>query len=192
MRGNGFAPAFAAFIFLSLNRMNPKGDFSMPIQTHYLTSNPYSRPRLPLYKVTKLVIHWVGNPKSSALSNRNYFENLKLGRTKTYASSHYIVGLDGEVIQCIPDNERAYHAKSANSYSLGIETCHPDWEGQFSSCTYNALIALCAMLCQKYGLDPREDLLRHYDVTGKCCPKYYVVHPEAWTQLKEDVHKQMC
>ena len=102
------------------------------------------------------------------------------------------MGLDGEVIQCIPDNERAYHAKSANSYSLGIETCHPDLEGKFSSCTYNALIALCAMLCQKYGLDPREDLLRHYDVTGKCRPKYYVVHPEAWTQLKEDVHKQMC
>ena len=48
------------------------------------------------------------------------------------------------------------------------------------------------MLCKKYGLDPRKDLLRHYDVAGKCCPKYYVVHPEAWTQLKEDVHKQIC
>lgn len=159
----------------------------MQIQMKYLTSNRYSRPRLPLYKVTKLVIHWVGNPKSSALANRNYFENLKSGNSKTYASSHYIVGLEGEVIQCIPDNERAYHAKSANAYALGIETCHPDWEGKFTDRTYASLVELCTLLCKKYSLDPRQDLIRHYDVTGKSCPKYYVQHPAAWEKFKKDV-----
>lgn len=159
----------------------------MEIEKNYLTSNPYSRPRLPLYCITKLVIHWVANPRSSALANRNYFENLKLGKSKTYASSHYIVGLKGEVIQCIPDCERAYHAKSANTYSLGIEVCHPDWEGQFTPITYNALVHLCALLCKKYALDPYQDLIRHYDVTGKLCPKYYVQHTVAWEKFKENV-----
>ena len=34
-------------------------------------------------------------------------------------------------------------------------------------------------------------MIRHYDVTGKNCPKYFVENPEAWEQLKEDVHTRM-
>ncbi|MEF9960638.1 MAG: peptidoglycan recognition family protein [Niameybacter sp.] len=157
------------------------------IQQHFLTPNPYSRPQIPLTSIKKLVIHWVANPMSSALANRNYFENLKAGTRGFYASSHYIVGLQGEVIQCIPDTERAYHAKNANSYSLGIEVCHQDWEGQFLPPTYESLVNLCATLCMTYTLDPKSDILRHYDVTGKVCPKYYVHHPAHWTKLKADV-----
>ena len=32
-----------------------------------------------------------------------------------------------------------------------------------------------------------DDIIRHYDVTGKLCPKYYVQHPSAWKQFKKDV-----
>lgn len=160
---------------------------NLMLTPHFLTPNPYSRPGLKLSHIQKLVVHWVANPKTSALNNRNYFENLKSGTRGIYASSHYIVGLDGEVIHCIPDDERAYHAKNANTYSLGIEVCHPDWEGQFSLLTYASLIQLLAKLCHTYTLDPNQDILRHYDVTGKVCPKYYVQHPAAWTKLKSDV-----
>lgn len=94
-----------------------------------LTPNPYSHPQLPLNIITKLVIHWVANPGSSALATRNYFESLKSGKLGIFASSHYVIGLHGEIIQCIPDTEIAYHARSANTYSLGIENCHPEcWE----------------------------------------------------------------
>ncbi|MEG0579339.1 MAG: peptidoglycan recognition family protein [Niameybacter sp.] len=157
------------------------------IQQHLLTPNPYSRPQLPLTKVKKLVIHWVANPTTSALANRNYFDNLKAGTRGVYASSHYIVGLQGEILQCIPHNEQAYHAKNANQYSLGIEVCHLDWEGAFNELTYSALIRLLTKLCHTYTLDPQQDLLRHYDVTGKVCPKFYVQHPAFWTRLKADV-----
>lgn len=157
------------------------------IEQSLLTPNPYSRPQLPLRSIRKLVIHWVANPATSALANRNYFENLKHGTRGTYASSHYIVGLEGEILQCVPDAEVAYHAKNANQYSLGIEVCHPDWDGEFDPITYKSLIALLAHLCITYTLDPASDLLRHYDITGKVCPRFYVHHPAHWTLLKADV-----
>ena len=163
----------------------------MEIQEKLLTVNPYSRSGEKQNKIENLVIHWVGNAGSSAMANRNYFENLQYTH-KTYASSHYIVGLNGEIIRCIPDNEVAFHAGSysMNRKSIGIEDCHPDWEGKFNEETYNSLVELCAELCKKYEI-PINNVIRHYDVTGKNCPKYYVEHEEAWEQLKQDINNKI-
>ena len=30
-------------------------------------------------------------------------------------------------------------------------------------------------------------VIRHYDVTGKICPKYYVEHEDAWDTFIDDV-----
>ena len=108
----------------------------MEIKKDYLTANKYSRPGIKLNTVKGIVIHWVANPASTALANRNYFEGLKVGKKNSkgdyiYASSHYIVGLDGEVFSCIPETEVAYHASNANKEHIGIEVCHPDWQGKF-------------------------------------------------------------
>ncbi|MEE1073302.1 MAG: peptidoglycan recognition family protein [Cellulosilyticum sp.] len=161
----------------------------MEIKKDLLTPNTYSRPRQKLNKVTKIVVHWVGNANSSAKANRDYFESLRYKRI--YASAHYIIGLQGEILQCVPENEVAYHATKANSYSIGIENCHPDWTGKYNDKTYKSLIELCADLCKRYGLNPDTDIIRHYDVTRKMCPKYYVEHPTAWAALKKDVKAKM-
>lgn len=139
----------------------------MQIHQKLLTVNPYSRPGTKRSKTTKIAVHYVGNAGSTALANRNYFESLK-GK-KVYASSHYIVGLEGEVIQCIPDDEVAYTTNAANAYSIGIECCHPKDDGIFTSATRKALVELVASLLKKYGLTD-DDIIRHYDVTGKVCP----------------------
>lgn len=162
-----------------------------------LTPNPYSRPNKKLEKVKNIVIHWVGNATSSAEANRNYFENLKVGKKNSggkfiYASSHYIVGLNGEIIRCVPESEIAYHGNESNSYSIGIENCHPDWEGKFNDKTYKSLVELCADICKRYKLDPQTALIRHYDVTKKDCPKYYVKDTKAWQKLKDDVKQHMA
>lgn len=157
----------------------------MEIQQKLLTVNQYSRPGTKLKQVKNIVVHWVGNANSTAIANRNYFESLK--ERKSFASSHYIIGLQGEIIQCVPESEIAYHAKEANSYSIGIEVCHPDWGGKFSDVTYKSLISLLADLCKRYSLEPTQAIIRHYDVTKKQCPKYYVEHSGAWLQLKQDV-----
>ena len=143
----------------------------MKITDALLTPNKYSRPQIPLKNVEKVVLHYVGNPKSSAMANRNYFENQKNGGR--YVSSHYIVGLDGEILRCVPENEVAYCSNSANSYSISIECCHPDATGKFTDATTDSAAELCAYLLKKYGLSV-DDLIRHYDVTGKQCPLWFV------------------
>lgn len=143
----------------------------MKITEMFLTPSKYVRPQIKLAKVTKIAVHYVGNPNTSALANRNYFENC--GKTGArYVSSHYIIGLDGEIIQCIPLDEWSYCTNQANGYSISIECCHPDSTGKFTDETEKSLAELCAFLCKKFGLT-EEDIIRHYDVTGKQCPLYW-------------------
>lgn len=143
----------------------------MKITDALLTPNRFSRPQIQLKSVKKVVLHYVGNPKSSAMANRNYFENQKNGGR--YVSSHYIVGLEGEILRCVPENEVAYCSNQANTYSISIECCHPDATGKFTDATTASAAELCAYLLKKYGLSV-DDLIRHYDVTGKQCPLWFV------------------
>lgn len=152
----------------------------------FLTINPYSRPGKKLTSIKNIVIHWVGNAGSSAIANRNYFESLK--NKHIYASSQLILGLNGEIIQCMPENEVAYHAGNLtmNYNSIGIEICHPDWTGKFNDVTYNALIELLTDLCRRYNLTA-DKIIRHYDVTGKLCPLYYVEHNDEFLEIRNKV-----
>ncbi len=152
----------------------------------FLTPNEYSRPQTPLEEVNGVVIHYVGNPGTTAQSNRNYFEQLATTQD-AYASSHFVIGLEGEIIQCVPLNEIAYCSNDRNSDTISIECCHPDAEGQFNSMTYDSLVRLTAWLCETYDLDPLTDVIRHYDITGKICPNYYVNYPDAWEEFRQDV-----
>ncbi len=168
-------PEFHAEPIVSASEQFPDLD----IQEEFLTVNPYSRPGTELKNVKKIVIHYTANPGTSAQANRDYFEGLATTQI-TSASSHFIIGLDGEIIQCVPLNEVAYASNEANSYSLSIECCHPDESGEFATVTYNQCVALTAELCKYYHLDPETDVIRHYDVTGKECPLYYVENPQEW------------
>ena len=155
-----------------------------------LTPNPYSRPQTPLEEVKGSVVHYVANPCTTAKENRNYFEQLKnqTGEDTTSVSSHFVIGLEGEIVQCVPMYEVAYASNNRNSDTISIECCHPDESGKFYDSTYQSLVGLCAYLCSEFDLNP-EDVIRHYDVTGKICPKYFVDHPEEWEMFHEDVKK---
>ena len=176
-------------IWLWASRGLPGEDVAVPdyVQQDFLTVNPWSRPGTPLEKIDGVVIHYVGNPNTTAQANRNYFESLSSGEEGTYASSHFIVGLEGEVVQCIPLTEIAYASNIRNADTVAIEVCHPDETGAFSDASYRRTVELTAWLCREFGLDPMEDVIRHYDVTGKICPRYYVDHPEAWESFLADV-----
>ncbi|MBQ2996297.1 MAG: N-acetylmuramoyl-L-alanine amidase [Oscillibacter sp.] len=156
----------------------------------YIVKNPYSRPGTPLTEINAVVIHYVGNPDSSAIANRNYFNNLALTH-ETYASSHFVVGLEGEVIACVPLTEVAYASNDRNGDTVSIEVCHPDAGGEYAPETYERVVELAAWLCETFDLKAEEDIIRHYDVTGKICPKFYVEHPEAWERLKADIAEAM-
>lgn len=163
------------------------------VQKQLLTKNAYSRPGTALTEVNDIVIHYVANPGTSAQANRNYFENLRISANNpegVKASAHFIVGLDGEVVQCIPLTEIAYANYPRNEDTVSIEVCHPDETGQFSETTYRAVVKLTADLLEQYQLDASH-VIRHHDVSGKSCPKYYVEHEDAWLQLKQDIEEEL-
>ncbi len=142
-----------------------------------------ARTGIVLEDVKNIVIHYVGNPNTTAKANRDYFNN-----PKTTVSSHFIVGLDGEVIQCLPLFERSAASNHRNKDTVSIETCHPDESGEFSKETYNSLVNLTAFLCYSFDLK-EDDVIRHYDITGKICPKYYVENEDEWQNFKTKVGK---
>ena len=159
------------------------------IDVELLTPNSYSRPQIPVEKVNYIAIHYTANPGSTAMSNRNYFENLATTQ-ENKVSSHFVIGLDGEVVQCIPTSEMSYATNARNVDTISIECCHPDETGQFNDETYNSAVKLTAWLCTRFGLNS-DQVIRHYDVTGKDCPKYYVENPDAWFRMKSDIAAQI-
>lgn len=178
----------AAVLLALSGRRLPAADVEIPedVEQALLTVNEWSRPGDPLRKINGVVVHYVGNPATTARANRNYFESLSSGAEGTYASAHFIVGLEGEVLQCVPLTEIAYASNSRNGDTVSIEVCHPDGTGKFSPETYDRLVELTAWLCREFRLDPETEVIRHYDVTGKLCPRYYVENPDAWEQFLAD------
>lgn len=163
----------------------PSGQIPDWITQELLPINPYSRPGEALEEVNGVVVHYVGNPGTTAEQNRSYFENLAQ-TGETYASSHFLIGLDGEIIQNVPLDEIAYCTGPRNVDTISIECCHPDDTGAFTQTTYDSLVKLTRWLMEEYRLDT-DQVIRHYDVTGKECPRYYVQHPEAWEAFLEDL-----
>lgn len=163
------------------------------VKQEFIRKNIFSRPDVSRRKINNIVLHYVANPGSSAEGNRNYFDSLadqdsQKGGTST--SSHFIVGLEGEVIQCIPINEIAYANAPRNEDTLSIEVCHPDDTGKYSDATYESVVRLTAWLCTQLKLKS-SDVVRHYDINGKLCSKYYVEHEEEWKQLRKDIDAAM-
>jgi len=129
-----------------------------------------------------LVIHWTANrsPGANARRNRDYFEN----HPEKKVAAHYIVD-DTEVVQCVPEDEMAYHVGGKsytenalrllgpypNSTTIGIEMC-VNSDGDFVK-TYRRTVELAADVLRRHGWGP-GDLWRHYDITGKDCPRYFV------------------
>ena len=185
-------PALLLLVLLAVKWIDPFAPRAVPVPdtpdwvtVDLLPLNQFSRPGTPLEQVNGVVIHYVGNPGTTAAQNHSYFANLAQ-TGETYASSHFLVGLDGEVLQNIPLNEIAYCSNQRNDDTISIECCHPDDSGVFTPETYDALVRLTRWLMEEYRLDSSQ-VLRHYDVTGKICPRAFVEDPAAWAQFLADV-----
>lgn len=115
-------------------------DASQPdIDVQLLDINEYSRPGIESDPITGIVIHYTANPGSTAQQNRNYFNGLKDSH-ETSVSSHFVVGLEGEIIQCVPTWEIAYASNERNHDTVSIECCHPDETGKFNDETYKSVV----------------------------------------------------
>jgi len=177
-----------------------------PKITEMFLTNKNARPGT---KITArgLVIHWTANQGkgANAVANRNYFNN-----PTTIASAHYIVD-DTQIVQCLPENEMGYHV-GANSYkpealkqlssypnncTIGIEMC-VNSDGNFQA-MYQNTVEHAADILKRYGWGV-DKLWRHFDITGKNCPAYFVsddyarrftglTAAQAWAKFKDDVQR---
>lgn len=176
----------------------------MPLwKNDFITTNKYTRPSIKLKTVKKIVLHWTANPGASAENHRSYFNGTAI-KNKTYASAHIFVD-SNEAICIIPFNEVAYHANdhyeinsrgevfrgvrelspNANYLSVGVEMC-VEKDGNISSATIKRTATVIAALCKAYKLN-ENDIVRHYDVTHKHCPKPFVDQPERFNAFKAQV-----
>ncbi len=136
-----------------------------------------------------IVIHYTANKNDTAYNNTRYFKDSDRG-----ASAHYFV--DGsETWRCVRDRDVAWHCGAKtyrhpscrNENSLGIELCtsySADRGYYISADTEQRGLELTRELMGLYGI-PAENVVRHYDVTGKNCPAPWVVNESEWNRFKQ-------
>lgn len=134
-------------------------------------------------KIKYIVLHYTANTGDTAQNNLDYF-----ARVSVSDSAHYFVDESG-VRQSVKDADTAYHcgAKSylhkecRNANSIGIEMCNS--VNCVPQKTMEHAAALTKELMKKYNI-PVENVLRHYDVTGKACPLPWSKDEKAWTAFR--------
>lgn len=149
-------------------------------RNEFIPINEFTRPGIKRTHTRNLVWHYTANPGASAANHYRYFANLR----DRYASAHIFIDRH-EAICIIPLDELAYHAGPANPYSIGIELCI-EQDGSFHPNTIKQAVEIGKELNRIYGLSA-SDQMRHYDVTGKICPKPWVDDPEAWTMFRDQL-----
>ena len=133
-----------------------------------------------------IVIHYVG-AVSSAKNNSDYFKSEYRG-----ASAHYFVD-DNDIYRVVRDEDIAWHcgtrgkyySNCRNSNSIGIEMCCYNNNGtlDISENIVNRTIELVKELMAKYNIST-DNVIRHYDVTHKCCPAPFVNNVNRWNDFK--------
>lgn len=141
-------------------------------------------------KIAYIVMHYTGNNGDTAQANCNYFSKALNPKT----SAHYFVD-EHFIMQSVGDGNTAYHCGTSNGYkhpkcrndnSIGIEMCsRSDAAGNYyllHETVMNAL-SLVRDLMRQYSIPP-ENVIRHYDVTGKECPRPWVRDESLWNSFK--------
>lgn len=136
-----------------------------------------------------IVMHYTANDGDSDTSNGKYFQN----PLNPVASAHFFVDDDSITIS-VPEDYVAYHCGAyhythpfcRNYNSIGIEMCDAKRDGKVMATAKTIANAadLTAMLCEKYNI-PVDHIIRHYDVTGKLCPKYWVDDPDGIVRFRK-------
>ncbi len=157
------------------------------LKEHLANKSNYGSKR-DLAKIEYLAIHYTTNDGDTSENNGKYFAN-----NVVKASAHYFVDSDS-VTRSVPDNYVAWavggnkynnaggrlYGIANNTNTLSIEICDDVKNGVVypSQATIDNVISLAKTKMVEYGLD-KAHVIRHYDVNGKPCPKYWV-NEDCW------------
>ena len=163
----------------------------MVIHTDY-PCNPDNYQRRRAQPVSFLVYHYVGAAGGAEANARYYHNTPGIG-----ASAHYFVdhAPGAQVWQSVAEGDTAWHCGRSdgkykhpscrNANSIGIEMCcHQRADGSWyiDEETMAAAAELGRDIMARHGI-PLEHVVRHYDVTGKLCPKP-MVYSVPWSAFK--------
>ena len=161
----------------------------------YTTLSPHRRKRTG--KIDRITIHhaaMVGSAKDIG----NAFQHERV------ASANYGVGNDGGIGLYVPEEYRAITSSSTanDNRAVTIEVSnsatpkdgHPEWP--VSDAAYESLIALCADVCLRNGIerlvytgDTKGNLTRHNMFTATLCPGPYL--QERFPAIAEAVNERL-
>lgn len=135
-----------------------------------------------------IVVHYTANKGDTAKNNADYF-----ARATTKTSAHYFVD-EKEVWQSVREKDTAYHCGAdtykhpycRNGNSIGVEMCLMDKSGNIRPGTIDTALSVVRQLMAAYDI-PIDRVLRHYDVTGKNCPRPMVENPQLWEDFKKEL-----
>ena len=157
----------------------------MNLKTNLSLKSNYGGYRSPS-KIKYIVIHYTGNDGDTDEANARYFKSYR------GVSAHYFVD-DDSVTLSVPETYVAYsvggtrynnykstggakfYKVCTNTNSISIELCDTIRDGSVmvSDKTLANAIELIKSLMKKYNI-PLSNVIRHFDVTGKPCPAYFV------------------
>lgn len=147
-------------------------------------------------QIQYLVFHYTGNDGDQAANNAFYYRD-----NVVKASAHYFVD-DGQVYMSVealrtawavggkrwPDCPRtgggSLYGVVTNANSISIELCDTRRDGQLmaTEATLERAAELGRALMVRYSI-PIERVVRHFDVTGKHCPAYFM-DAKVWEAFK--------
>lgn len=164
------------------------------LATKEILSPNYSQRKSPVKKFT---IHHAGvvAPAENVAKN---FQN-----PAREASSNYVIGGDGSIIMCVPEEFRAWTSSNEgnDTQAITVEICNstgaPEWK--VSDAALEAVINLGVDICQRYGLpgftwtgDKNGTLTIHKMFIATVCPGPYLeskmpyIAQEITRRIKED------
>ena len=161
-------------------------------------------------KIAWIIVHYTGDYGSQGCAKKTADAMQTWKRT---VSTHYLVG-DDAIYQTVKDKHVAWHCPydkdnkcaTCNSNALGVDLVEhkrntrthsvKDRDWYFTDKVIQDGAQLVAWLADKYNI-PQSHIMRHFDVTGKWCPRPFVgkdtneitgdIHEIGWIMFKERV-----
>lgn len=134
--------------------------YGKPLVIEVLSPNYSSRNG---QRITHIILHYT--------TSRNVKGTLSWFKTPgSRVSAHYVIDRNGDIYQCVKDDSKAWHARKANSYSIGIE--HVAGSGDvLTKEQEDSSARLINYLVNEYKID-LENIVGHGHIAGNItlCP----------------------
>lgn len=175
-------------------------------------------PGLPQGAVTKPSVVWLPSPNYDARPEGTAIDLIVIHDTespgvrdvktiwhhfaspKSHVSAHYIIGKDGTIAQCVPDELRAWHCGESyylgrdhlNDCAIGIELVNAQTgHDPFTNAQYRSLISLVSYMVAEYHV-PLDRIVGHKDITLKPEVKKDPAPNFSWSRLLGGVRDQLA